>query len=130
MLHESVYQSLIRRKHFPLIPCLKMLDRRTGYSIESIPRIAHAQQKINHAYLCQWRLRGNQRLCQVWKVVIETVKQCLKDHAHRNSGSICDKITSHRRPSDLLGQFTEEEKKMKKFRNFFHSTIGGTFKML
>ena len=21
-----------------------------------IPRIAHAQQKINHAYLCQWRL--------------------------------------------------------------------------
>ena len=31
---------------------------------------------------------------------------------------ICDKITSHRRPSDLLGQFTEEEKKMEKFRNF------------
>ena len=39
-------------------------------------------------------------------------------HAHRNSGSICDKITSHRRPSDLLGQFLKKKKKMEKFRNF------------
>ena len=27
-------------------------------------------------------------------------------------------LNSHRRPSDLLGQFTEEEKKIEKFRNF------------
>ena len=32
---------------------------------------------------------------------------------HRNSGSICDKITSHRRPSDLLGQFTEDGENQK-----------------
>ena len=43
------------------------------------------------------------------------------DHAHRNSGSICDKITSHRRPSDLLGQLLrrrrrEEKEKFRKFR--------------
>ena len=43
---------------------------------------------------------------------------------HRNSGSICDKITSHRRPSDLLDQFLKKKKKkkkkkkMEKFRNF------------
>ena len=46
------------------------------------------------------------------KVVIEKV-----DDAHRNSGSICDEITSHRRPSDLLGQFLKK-KKMEKFRTF------------
>ena len=55
-----------------------------------------------------------------------------RNAAHRNSGSICDKITSHRRPS--LGQFTEEEKKMgRNSENFvldFHGTIGGTFKIL
>ena len=49
--------------------------------------------------------------------------QCRKDHAHRNSGSICDKITSHRRPSDLLGQFTEEEKEDGEIQKFSYWTF-------
>ena len=38
---------------------------------------------------------------------------------HRNSGLICDKITSHRCPSDHLGQFLKKKKKkkMEKFTN-------------
>ena len=43
---------------------------------------------------------------------------------HRNSGSICDKITSHRRPSDLLGQLLKKKKKKKKnFILYFHGTV-------
>ena len=60
------------------------------------------------------------------KVVIEKVddRNAETIMKHRNSGSICDKITSHRRPSDLLGQLfkkkkkKKKKKKMEKFRNF------------
>ena len=53
------------------------------------------------------------RRSQVWKVVI------------RNSGSICDKITSHRRPSDLLGQFTEEDGEIQKFSYWTFTVLLG-----
>ena len=40
--------------------------------------------------------------------------QWLKDHAHTNSEKICDKVTSHRLPSNPLGQFLKKKEKKKK----------------
>ena len=43
------------------------------------------------------------------KVVIEKVDVAKGSCAQKYSGSICDKITSHRRPSDLLGQLLKKK---------------------
>ena len=53
-----------------------------------------------------------------------------REGAHKNSGSICDKIT----PPHLLGQFNteeeEEEKEIQKLSYWTFGTVGGTFNML